>query len=72
MVFVVLDQSILYYVDSPTKRIRAFDLDMNTMTLSNRRSIFRIEDRGYFLMGCVWTQKVISGWPFWGGLLVFV
>lgn len=64
------DQSILYYVDSPTKRIRAFDLDMNTMTLSNRRSIFRIEDRGVFPDGMCLDSEGNIWLALWGGYSV--
>ncbi len=38
------DNSIMYYIDSPTKSVFAFDFDLKTGTLSNKRIAVRIPD----------------------------
>ncbi|XP_050672448.1 regucalcin-like [Leptidea sinapis] len=42
-----LNNSILYYVDSPTQRIEAFDFDTQKGELSGRRTIVDITSYGY-------------------------
>ncbi len=38
-----LDNRIFYYIDSPTRRIVAYDFDLETGDLSNRRTIVEVE-----------------------------
>ncbi len=38
------DQRTLYYIDSPTRRVQAFDFDKKTGNLSNRRVAFSIPE----------------------------
>lgn len=42
------DRSTMYYIDSPTKTVSAFDYNLETGAATNRRSVFRLgEDEGY-------------------------
>ncbi len=38
------DSSIMYYIDTPTKSVAAFDYDLTTGSISNKRIIVRIPD----------------------------
>ncbi|XP_041982889.1 regucalcin-like [Aricia agestis] len=42
-----LNNSLLYYIDSPTKKIEAFDYDLQDGSISGRRTIIDISDHGY-------------------------
>ncbi|XP_054280303.1 regucalcin-like [Macrosteles quadrilineatus] len=37
-----LDNKILYYIDTPTRRVDAFDYDLENGTLSHRRTVFSL------------------------------
>lgn len=37
------DESVMYYVDSPTRQVDAFDFDKETGALSNRRTVVEID-----------------------------
>jgi sugar lactone lactonase YvrE len=39
-----LDNSTLYYIDSPTREVQAFDMDKNTGALSNRRIVIKFDE----------------------------
>ena len=39
-----LDDRSMYYIDSPTRRVDAFDFEMQTGALSNRRTVIEIAD----------------------------
>jgi len=38
------DYKTMYFIDSPLKRVDAFDYDLENCTLSNRRTVVKIED----------------------------
>lgn len=38
------DGSTLYYIDTPTRRVDAFDYDVHTGTISNRHTVITIDD----------------------------
>ncbi len=38
------DNTIMYYIDTPTKIVFAFDFDLKTGSLSNRRTVVRVPD----------------------------
>ncbi|KAM3961142.1 regucalcin-like [Aphomia sociella] len=42
-----LNDSIMYYIDSETRKIEAFDFELNTGHISNRRTILDIQKYGY-------------------------
>jgi sugar lactone lactonase YvrE len=42
------DQETFYYIDSTKKKIRAFDLNPETFELSNRRSVFQVEQTNVY------------------------
>lgn len=64
------DQETLYYIDSPTKRVRAFDLDPINLTVSNRRSIFKLEDKDVFPDGMCIDLEGNLWVALWGGSAV--
>ncbi|MCM8535191.1 MAG: SMP-30/gluconolactonase/LRE family protein [Lentisphaeraceae bacterium] len=64
------DQETLYYIDSPTKRVRAYDLDPISLTVSNRRSIFKIEEKDVFPDGMCIDLEGNLWVALWGGSAV--
>ncbi|XP_059051906.1 regucalcin-like [Achroia grisella] len=42
-----LNDTIMYYIDSTTRKIEAFDFEVRTGHISNRRTILNIRDYGY-------------------------
>lgn len=40
------DNKTMYYIDSPTKRVDAFDFDIAEGKISNRRTVFNLEEQG--------------------------
>ena len=40
------DRKMMYYIDTPTRRVDAFDYEMETGTISNRRTVVEIPDGG--------------------------
>ena len=42
-----LDGKIMYYIDSVTRKVEAFDFDTSSGSLANRRTIFDLESNGY-------------------------
>ncbi|XP_063537513.1 regucalcin-like [Cydia strobilella] len=41
------NNTVMYYVDSPTQKIEAFDYDLLTGDIGNRRTVFDITEHGY-------------------------
>jgi sugar lactone lactonase YvrE len=39
-----LDKTTMYFIDSPLKRVDAFDFDCDSGRISNRRTVIKIED----------------------------
>ncbi|XP_052754023.1 regucalcin-like isoform X2 [Galleria mellonella] len=42
-----LNDSVMYYIDSETRKIEAFDFEVKTGHISNRRTILNIKEYGY-------------------------
>jgi len=42
-----LDGKIMYYIDSVTRKVEAFDFDTSSGSLANRRTIFDLKSNGY-------------------------
>ena len=61
------DGGTMYYVDTPTMRIDAFDYDASTGAISNRRPFVEIDGKGrpdglcVDVEGAVW----VALWPGW-------
>ncbi|XP_047103047.1 regucalcin-like [Schistocerca piceifrons] len=41
-----LDNKTMYYIDSPTRKIDAFDFDVTKAEIGNRRTVFNFEEQG--------------------------
>ena len=41
-----LNDKIMYYIDSPTLKVNAFDFDSDTGTIKNRRTCFDLKSNG--------------------------
>eukprot|EP01114_Cavostelium_apophysatum_P014281 TRINITY_DN3660_c0_g1_i1.p1 TRINITY_DN3660_c0_g1~~TRINITY_DN3660_c0_g1_i1.p1 ORF type:complete len:294 (+),score=55.80 TRINITY_DN3660_c0_g1_i1:82-963(+) len=74
-----LDHKTMYFIDSPTKKVDAFDYDLKTGTVSNRRKIIDIAD-GFpdgmtvdaegMIWVCHWGGSRVTRWnPHTGELL---
>jgi sugar lactone lactonase YvrE len=78
------DDTVMYYIDSPTRRVDAFDFDSATGTIENRRTVVRIPESGGMPDGmCVdssgmlwvaqWGGGGVSRWnPATGTMIEFV
>ncbi|XP_077991761.1 regucalcin-like [Glandiceps talaboti] len=63
-----LDNKIMYYIDTPTKRVDAFDFDLEKGELSNRRTVFNIPEGNGFPDGMtvdadgkLWVAMYLGG-----------
>jgi sugar lactone lactonase YvrE len=78
------DDRVMYYIDSPTRRVDAFDFDPESGTIRNRRTVVRISESGVMPDGmCVdgegmlwvaqWGGSGVSRWnPATGAMIEFV
>lgn len=76
-----LDASTMYYIDTPTGRVDAFDYDAKTGSIANRRPVITVPpdmghpdgmtiDAGGMLWVCLWGGGCVSRWdPRTGALL---
>ena len=63
------DQKTFYYIDSPTRKVDAFDCNLEAVTLFNRRTAFEIPDgMGYPDGMCIDSEGMlwVALWPGWG------
>jgi sugar lactone lactonase YvrE len=59
------DARTMYYIDSPTRRVDAFDFDVANGAIANRRTVIEVDD-GYPDGMCIDRQDNL--WvAFWGG-----
>lgn len=62
-----LDGATLYYIDSPTRRVDAFDFDPKTGTLSNRRAAITLPAGADVPDGCTLDAEGMLWIAHWGG-----
>ena len=62
------EATVMYHIDSPTRRVDAWDFDNSNATISNRRTAIEIQDEGAFpdgmamdVEGKIWVA-LWSGW----------
>ncbi|MEM3844841.1 MAG: SMP-30/gluconolactonase/LRE family protein, partial [Candidatus Parvarchaeota archaeon] len=61
------DNRIMYYIDSPTKRVDAFDYDVESGTISNRRTVVEIPDNSGVPDGMTSDSEGMIWIAHWGG-----
>ncbi|MCW1306192.1 MAG: SMP-30/gluconolactonase/LRE family protein [Candidatus Parvarchaeota archaeon] len=61
------DNRIMYYIDSPTKRVDAFDYDVESGTISNRRTVVEIPDNSGVPDGMTSDSEGMLWVAHWGG-----
>ena len=64
------DQETLYYIDSPTKQVCAYDLDPVSLVISNQRSIFEIKEVDVYPDGMCIDLEGNLWVALWGGAAV--
>jgi sugar lactone lactonase YvrE len=61
------DASTMYYIDTPTQNIQAFDFDVTTSTLSNERTVVRISQAIGFPDGMAIDEEDMLWVGLWNG-----
>ena len=61
------DHKTLYYIDSPTLQIVAFDYDKTTGNIANRRSVITFAEKDGFPDGMTIDEEGMLWIAFWGG-----
>ena len=64
------DAETMYHIDSPTRRVDAWDFDNATGTISNRRTAVEIQDEGAFPDGMAMDVEGKIWVALWGGWCV--
>ncbi|MGC8612581.1 MAG: SMP-30/gluconolactonase/LRE family protein, partial [Athalassotoga sp.] len=61
------DNRTMYYIDSPTKRVDAFDYDIESGSISNRRTVIKIPDNSGVPDGMTSDSEGMLWIAHWGG-----
>ena len=61
------EATVMYHIDSPTRRVDAWDFDNATGTISNRRMAIEIQDEGAFPDGMAMDTEGKIWVALWGG-----
>ena len=61
------EATVMYHIDSPTRRVDAWDFDNATGTISNRRAAIEIQDEGAFPDGMAMDTEGKIWVALWGG-----
>jgi len=64
------DMSTFYYIDSPSKKIKAYDFDSENMVLSNKRSIYQLNEANVFPDGMTIDMEGNLWLALWNGYSV--
>lgn len=64
------DMTTFYYIDSPSRKIKAFDLDPVNLVVSNKRSIYQIEEGNVFPDGMTIDMEGNLWLALWNGYSV--
>lgn len=62
-----LDHQILYYIDSPTRQVVAYDYDVVTGTIANKRVVIQFEEEDGFPDGMTIDEKGMLWIALWDG-----
>jgi sugar lactone lactonase YvrE len=65
-----IDNKIMYYIDSPTRKIRAFDFDIKTGSLSNERAVIVLPEVEGYPDGMTTDEEGNLWVAHWGGYKV--
>jgi sugar lactone lactonase YvrE len=61
------DNAVMYYIDSPTRTVDAFDFDSDAGTIRNRRTVVRIPESGGMPDGMCVDNRGMLWVAHWGG-----
>lgn len=61
------DAKTMYYIDTPTKKIRAFDFDNNTSTISNERVVVKVDEKDGYPDGMTIDENDMLWVGMWNG-----
>lgn len=64
------DQKTMYYVDSPTRKVRAFDFDISNGNISNERVLVELSEADGFPDGIAIDEEGMLWVALWGGCAV--
>ncbi|WP_421827627.1 SMP-30/gluconolactonase/LRE family protein [Larkinella sp.] len=62
-----LDHRLLYYIDSPTRQVVAYDYDVHTGTITNKRVVIQFEEADGFPDGMTIDEKGMLWIALWDG-----
>ncbi|MBL7200810.1 MAG: SMP-30/gluconolactonase/LRE family protein [Anaerolineae bacterium] len=62
-----LDQAVMYYVDTPTRRVDAFDYDLASGEIENRRAVVRVPAEMGYPDGMTIDSEGMLWVALWGG-----
>lgn len=65
-----LDGDVMYYIDSPTRRVVAYDFRMDKASISNPRTVIKVADHMGFPDGMTIDQNGMLWVALWGGAAV--
>ncbi len=64
------EATIMYHIDSPTRRVDAWDYDNSTGSISNRRAVYHVQQEGAFPDGMAMDVEGKIWLALWGGWAV--
>ena len=64
------EASVMYHIDSPTRRVDAWDFDNPTGTINNRRTVYHVTQEGAFPDGMAMDVEGKIWLALWGGWVV--